>query len=158
MLLSSTSLMPMQFDPFPSRIAPRNNFFVHIARSTPGSHYTDSNLSCANSTMRHQKTSKHLLPLNKLAFNTLHQTSIAQILPNGPYTHGKIIFSLARQAFPNLFPLATGVALQPNAMPPSTCYDRVIKTLSSWHTKHSKVCSPSTLHPWPPVAPRSLYI
>ncbi len=150
MLLSSTSLMPMQFNPFPSRIAPKKIFFVHIARSTPGSHDADSNLYYTNLTMKHQKTSKSLLPLNKLAFNTLHHTSITQTPPNGPYAHEKIIFLPAWQAFPNLFPLPTGAASQLNAIPPLTCYILVIKILSSWHTKHLKISSPLTLHPWHP--------
>jgi hypothetical protein len=71
--------------------------------------------------------SKCLLPLNKLALNTLHWTSIAQTLLNGPYTHGRIIFLPAWQAFPNLLPLPTGAILQLNAIPPSTCYICVVK-------------------------------
>ncbi len=54
-MLSSRFLMPTWYNPFPSRIAPKKNFFVQIARSTPGSHYADSNLSCTNLTMKHQK-------------------------------------------------------------------------------------------------------
>jgi hypothetical protein len=105
MLLSSTSSTPTRFDPFPSRIAPRKSFFVHILRSTPGPHYADSNLLCTNLTTKHQKTSKHLSPLKKIASNTLHQTSITQILPNRPYTYGRIVFMLAWQAFLNSFPI-----------------------------------------------------
>jgi hypothetical protein len=126
-MLSSTSLMPTQFDPFPSRIAPKKSFIVHIARSTPGSHNVDSNLNYTNSTSKHQKMSTCLLPLNRLALNTLHRTSIAQTLLNGPYAHGRIIFLPAWQAFPNLFPLPTGAASQLNAIPPSTCYICVVK-------------------------------
>jgi hypothetical protein len=36
-LLSSTYLTPMQFAPFPSRIAQKKSFFVNIVRATPGS-------------------------------------------------------------------------------------------------------------------------
>jgi hypothetical protein len=77
MLLSSTSSMPMQFDRFLSRIAPKKNFFVHIARSMTGSHYAVSNLSSTNLTTKHQRISKCLLPWNKLASSTLPWTSIA---------------------------------------------------------------------------------
>jgi hypothetical protein len=139
MLLSSTSSTPTQFNPFPSRTAPKKNFFVHIARSTPGSHYTDSNLSYTNLTTKHQKILKRLLPLNKLASNTLHRTPIAQTLPNRPSAHGRIIFLPAWQAFPNLFPSPTSATSLLNAIPPSTCYVCVVNILSSWHTKRSKV-------------------
>jgi hypothetical protein len=77
MLLSSTSSMPTQFDLFPSRISPKKNFFVHIVRSTSGSHYALSNLSYTNLTTKHQRMLKCLLPHNKLASSTLPWTSIA---------------------------------------------------------------------------------
>jgi hypothetical protein len=134
MLLSSTSSMPAGFDPFPSRIAPKKNFFMHTPRSTIGSHYMVSNLSYTNSTTKHQRMSKRLLPQSKLASSTLPWTSIAQTLPNVSYAHGKIIFLLEWQAFQNLFPLPTDAASQCNAMPHSTFYVHVIKILSSWHT------------------------
>jgi hypothetical protein len=100
----------MQFDPFPSRIAQKKNFFVHITKSTSGSHYVASNLSYTNSTMKHQRTSKRLLPQNTLASNTLPQISIAQTPPNKPYAQRIIIFSLAWQASQNPSPLPTVAA------------------------------------------------
>jgi hypothetical protein len=53
---------------------------------------------------KHPKMSKLLSPPNKHASTTFHQISIAQTPPNGLYAPGKIIFLLAWQAFPNLFP------------------------------------------------------
>jgi hypothetical protein len=150
MLLSSTSLTPTQFDPFPSRIAQKKNFFVHITKSMTGSHYTDLNLSYTNSTTKHQRMSKPLLPRNKLASSTLPQTSIALTPPNVPYAHGRIIFLLSWQAFQILFPSLPGATSQLSAIPHLTCYVRVVKILSSQHTKRSKVYSPSTPHPWHP--------
>jgi hypothetical protein len=150
MLLSSTSLMPMRFDPFPSRIDPKKNFFVHTARSMSGSHYAVSNLSYTNSTTKHQRMSKCLLPWSKLACSTLPWTSIAQTPPNVPYAHGIIIFLPEWQAFHNLSPLPTGATSQGNAMPHSTCYVPVVKILSSRHTKRLRGCSLLTPHPWHP--------
>jgi hypothetical protein len=120
MLLSSTYSMPAQFAWFPSRIAQKKSFFVHIARSTPGSHSAASNLYCTHLTMKHPKTSKQLLPWNKLASSTLYWTSIAQTLSNGQYVHGRIILSPGWQDFPNCFPSPTGAASQLNGIPPST--------------------------------------
>jgi hypothetical protein len=77
---------------------------MHIPRSTPGSHYANSNHYYTNST-------KHLSLLNKLAFNTLHWTSIAQTPPNGPYTHGKIIFLASMAGHPKLFLIANWCCL-----------------------------------------------
>jgi hypothetical protein len=150
MVYYSTSLTPMQFDLFPSRIGPKKNFFVHTARSTSGSHYAVSNLSYTNLTTKHPRMSKCLLPQSKLASSTLLGTSIRQTLPNVPYAHGRITFLLGWQDYHNHSPLPTGVASQHNAMLHSTCYIHVIKLLSSWNTKRSRGCSLSTPHPWPP--------
>jgi hypothetical protein len=150
MLLSSTSLTPTRFDPFPSRIAPKKNFFVHTARSMIHSHYAVSNLSYTNFTMKHQRMLKHLLPQSKLASSTLPWTSIAQTPPNVPHAHVRIIFLPEWQAFQNLSPSPTGAASQRNATSHSTCYVCVIKILFSWHMNHSRGHSLSMPHPWLP--------
>ena len=147
MLLSSTSSKPMRLDPFPPRITPKKKFFVHIPKSTSGSHYAVSNLSYTNATKKHQRTLKRLLPWNTLASSTLPQTSIAQTLPNEPYAHGRIIFLLAWQASQNPSPSPTGATSQLNAMPHSTPYVLVVKILSPRHMKRSRGRSHLTPHP-----------
>jgi hypothetical protein len=84
MLQLLTSLMPMQFNPFPSRFTPKKNFFVQTARFTSGSHYKVSNLSYTNLTTKHPRMSKWLSPQSKLAFSKLPWTSITQTPPNVP--------------------------------------------------------------------------
>ena len=142
--------MPMRFDLFPSRIGPKKKFFVHIARSTSGSHYAVSNLSYTNLTTKHPRMSKPLLPPSKLTSSTLPRTSIAQTPPNVLYAHGRIIFSMGWQDYQNHSPLPTGVASQHHAMHHSTCYVHYVKILSSWHMKCSRVLSLLTQHPWRP--------
>ncbi len=128
----------------------KEDFLVHTARSTSGSHYVVSNLSYTNLTTKHPRMSKCLLPGSKLASSTLPWTSIAQNLPNVPYAHGRITFLLGWQDYQNHSPLPTSVASQCNAMLHSTCYIHVIKILSSWHTKYSRGHSLLTPHPWLP--------
>ncbi len=150
MLWYSTTLMPIQYDLFPSRIDQKMNCFVPTVRSTSGSHTAVSNLSYTNLTMKHSKMLKPLLPRSKLASSTLPQTSNAQTPPNMPYGHGRITFLPAWQDYQIHSPLPTGVTSQRNAMPHSTCYIHVIRILSSWHTKRSRVLSLLTQHPWLP--------
>jgi hypothetical protein len=150
MLWYSTSLMPMLFNLFPSRIGQKKKFFLHTARSMSGSHTAVSNLSYTNLTTKHQKMSKHLLPRSKLASNTLSQTSIARTPPNMPYAHGRIIFLLAWQDYQNHSPLPVGVTSQCNATPHSTCYVCVVKILSSQHEKRLRDLSHLTQLPWLP--------
>jgi hypothetical protein len=149
MLWYSTSLMPMQFDLFPSRIGQKKKFFVHTARSTSGSHTAVSNLSYKNSTTKHKDVK---------AFVAMEQTHIQYTPPDihcmNPAERAiptwKNHFLPAWLDYQNHSPLPTGVTSQRNAMPHSTCYVHVIKILSSWHTKHSRDLSCSMQHPWLP--------
>jgi hypothetical protein len=150
MLWYSTSLKPMRFDLFASRIGQNMNCFMHYPRSTSGSHTAVSNLSYTNLTTKHPKMLKHLLPRSKLASSTLPQTSIAQTLPNVPYRHGRITFLPAWQDYQIHSPLPTGVTSQHNVMPHSTCYIHVIRIPSSWHMKRLRALFLLMQHPWLP--------
>ncbi len=143
-------------------------FEANTARSVPIKSCSKEELLCAYHKIYNWLTLRGFKPLlhkldNKTskdvkAFVATEETciqytpraSIAQTPPNTPYAHGRIIVSPAWQAFQNRSPLPSGAASQLNAIPHSTCYIHVVKILSSWYTKCSKICSPSTLHPWHP--------
>ena len=59
---------------------------MHTLRSMSGSHTAVSNLSYTNSTTKHPRMSKRLLPQSKLASRTPPRTSIAQT-PPACHTH-----------------------------------------------------------------------
>ncbi len=133
--------MSMQFNPFPSRIGPKKNFLVHTTRLPV------SNLSYTNSTTKHPRILKRLLPWSNLASSTspghpLHKPR------QTCHTHKEESLSCQDGRTTKIIP--TGVASQCNAMLYSTCYVYVVKIFSSWHTKRLRSCCLLMPHPWLP--------
>ncbi len=81
MLLSSTSSTPMQFAPFPSRIAQKKSFSMHVSRSKPGSLFAASNLSCINLTtniQRHWNICRNQINCIQYTPPDIHRTNPAE--------------------------------------------------------------------------------